>query len=210
MCWKRDDYTVSAYYRFLLALLGLLGHSAVERKKEKVCKHRKRGSCQVASQSSKSPTQTPALPLVQDIRAQGRDAVTTEAQVAIVLKAVSVEDCECQSSSKTMQASVFCTQDSNAKAKSTALTVRRATRRAGTKWKSSDKPTAKDCHEVYAEGQSAVSFEIVTPEPQSRRNQRHLAVSERSSSCHQTREVSDVSGVYQRGRKMCKVLYHCE
>lgn len=196
---------------FSLTLLGLVGHSAVERKKEKVCKHRKRGSSQAVSQSSKRPIQTPALPLVQDIRAQGKDAVTTMSQVAMVLKAENIEDSECQSSAKTMQTSVFCMQYSNPKAKSTALTVRRTTRRAATKRMSCTKPTAKDCHEVTSEGQSAVSFEMVTPEPQSRKSQRHLAVSnERNSSPHQTGEVSDASVVYQKGRKMCKVLYHFE
>ncbi|KAB5550387.1 hypothetical protein PHYPO_G00053180 [Pangasianodon hypophthalmus] len=173
------------------------GHSAVERKKEKVGKHRKRGSSQVASQSSKSPTQTPALPLVQDIRAQGRDPVTT---VPVVLKQESIEDLDCQSSSKTKQTTVFCMQYGNAKAKSTVLTVRRTTRRKKTKHTSCAKPTAKDCHEVTAEGQPALSYEIVTPEPQRRESQRHLAVSnERNSSPHQTGEINDVSGVYQRG-----------
>ncbi|MCJ8740108.1 hypothetical protein PDJAM_G00055150 [Pangasius djambal] len=165
------------------------GHSAVERKKEKVCKHRK-----------KSPTQIPALPLDQDVRAQGRDAVTTEAQVPVVLKQESIEDLECQSGSKTKQTSVFCMQYDNAKAKSTVLTVRRTTRRKKTKHMSCAKPTAKDYHEVTAEGQPALSYEIVTPEPQRRESQRHLAVSnERNSSPHQTGEMNDVSGVYQRG-----------
>lgn len=166
----------------------------------------------MASQSSESPAQTSALPLVHDIRAQGRDAVTTEAQVATVLKleSIDIEDSECQSSSRTMQASVFCMQYSNAKAKSTALTVRRTTRRAATKRMSCAKPTAKDRHEVCAEGQSVVSFEIVTPEPQSRKSPRLLAVSERNKPRHQTGEVNDVTGVYQRGRKMCKVLHHFE
>lgn len=180
--------------RFLLALPAFVGHSAV--KKEKACKHRKQRSSQTASQSSKSAAQTPGLPLVQDVRAQGSDAVTTEAQAAVVLKAESIEDSECQSSSKNMQASVFCMQYGNAKAKSTALTVRRKTRRARTKHMSCAKPTAKDCHEVTAEGQS----EIVTRELQSRKSQTHSAVcSKRNSSPHQTGEVSDLSGVYQRG-----------
>lgn len=197
--------------RFLLALLGFVGHISVERKNEKVCKRRKRGSSQTASRSSKSPTQTPSLPMVQDIGAQGRDAVTTEAQVAMVLKAECVEDSECQSSSWTMQASVFCMQNSNVEANSTALTVKRKTRRAGTKLISYAKQTAKDGYKVTAEGQSALSFEIITPEPQHRKRQRRLAVSnKRSSSPHRKGEVSDVSGVYQRGRKMCMALCNFE
>lgn len=166
----------------------------MERKKEKVCKHKKRESCDKASQSSKSPAQTPALHLVQDIRSENRNAVTTKAQVAMVLKAETIEDSECQSGS------VCCLQYGNTKAKNTALTVRRTTRRAGRRRTRCAKPTANDCH---AEGQPAISFEMMTPEPYSRKSQRHLTVcNERNSSPHQTVELSDVSSVYQRGKKM--------
>ncbi|TSN39293.1 Fanconi anemia group J protein [Bagarius yarrelli] len=100
------------------------GHSAVERKKEKVCARRKRGSFYKDSLSPK----------------------TTEVQVAAALKTESVEDSECRSSSKIIQVSDFCMQSDNAKAKNTVLTVRRTTRRAGTKRMSCVKPTAKNCH----------------------------------------------------------------
>lgn len=185
--------------RFLLALLGFVGHSAVEQKKENVCKHRKQRSRQAASQYSTGPTQTPCLPMVQDIRAQGRDAVTTESQVATVMKAKSVKDSKCQSISSNKQASVFDMHYGKAKAKSTALTVRRKTRKAGTKRLSCATTTAKDCHDVTTEGQSAVSFEIVTPESQIRKSQRRVVVS--NSSPHHTGKVSEVLGVFQRGRK---------
>lgn len=191
--------------RLLKVVLGFVGHSAVERTKENACRHRKRGSRQPALQSSKNPAQTPGLPLAQDIRAQGKDAVTTEAKVAIVLKTRSIENLECQSGSKSMQALDVCIQYGNTQAKSTVLTVRRKTRRTGTRQISCVKPKAETCHEVSAEGQSTVSFKIVTPELQSVKSQRHLAVSGKNPH-HQTGEVSDASGVNQKGRGMCMTL----
>lgn len=176
----------------------------MQKKKESVCQSRKRRSSQTASQSSKKPTQSPSLPVIQDIRAQDRDAVNTESHVAMVLKAEKrIEDSECQSITKNTQASVFCIESSNAEIKSPALTVRRKSRRAGIKYTSCAKPTTKDCLEVTAEGQSAVRFEIVTPAVKSRKIQRHLAVSNKRSSspCH-AGGVSDVSDVLQRGEKM--------
>ncbi|KAK2831413.1 hypothetical protein Q7C36_016499 [Tachysurus vachellii] len=171
------------------------GHSAGERKKEKFYKPRKRGSCDKASQSSKSPAQTPALHQVQDIRPQCSDAVTTETQVERLLKSESIKDFECESSSKAMQASVFCMQYGFTKAKNTALTVRRTTRKTGIKHMSCSNPTANDCH---TDSQSAMSFDISNPEPHSRK--RHLTVcNERNGSSHQTGEVHEVSSVYQRG-----------
>lgn len=188
--------------RLLQVLLGLVGHSAVERKKEKFYKPRKRGSCDKASQSSKSPAQTPALHQIQDIRPQSSDAVTTETQVERMLKSESIKDCECESSSKAMQASVFCMQYGSTKAKNTALTVRRTTRKTGIKHMSCSNATASDCH---TDSQSAMSFDIGNPEPHSRK--RHLTVcNERNGSSHQTGEMCEVSSVYQRGKKMF-VLY---
>lgn len=176
----------------------------MQKKKENVCESRKQRSSLTASQSSKRPTQSPSLPAIQDIRAQGMDAVTSESQVAMVLKAEKrIEDFECQRITKNIQASVFCIQSTNAEIKCPPLTVRRKSRRPRTKYTSCFKPTAKDCLKVTAEGQSAVSFEIVTPEAQSRKIQRHLVVSNKrnSSPCH-AGEVSDVSGVFQRGKKI--------
>lgn len=198
--------TVLFCMRFLPALCGLVGHSPLERKKETICKAREQGSSQTARESLKTSTQTPFLPLVQDIRAQSRDEITTKAQEAMVLKAESTADSECQSSSKTIQTSFYCMQYGNGKAKSTALTVRRTTRRARKNCRSYDEPTANDYSEKTAEGQSAVRFATVTPEMQSRKSQRHLSVSNAENcSPHERGEVHYVSSVTQRGKKRSKV-----
>lgn len=128
--------------------------------------------------------------------------MTAKAQTARLLKPESIETSECQSTSET---SVFCRQYRSSRSKNALQTVGRVRQRAGAKSNSSSRPTVKDSteHEMTAVSQSKMSFEIVTPEQQSRDGLRGFAVcAVTNCPLKLTEDESDVSGSQQTGWEM--------